>query len=124
MKTSKSRISKTVLLAMIASASALLTIGVHAQDQTRDQVRIYGSQLMTQPEMSAYQNKMRTLKTSKEKEAYRLEHHALMQQRAIEKGMTLPESPTGPGPASQGTSAGGQGNPVGGGAKGKGPAGK
>jgi hypothetical protein len=73
MKTSKSRISKTVLLAMIASASALLTIGVHAQDQTRDQVRIYGSQLMTQPEMSAYQNKMRTLKTSKEKEAYRLE---------------------------------------------------
>jgi len=117
MKTSKSRISKTLLLAMIASASALLTIGVHAQDQTRDQVRIYGSQLMTQPEMSAYQNKMRTLKTSKEKEAYRLEHHALMQQRAIEKGMTLPESPTGPGPASQG-------NSVGGGAKGKGPAGK
>ena len=124
MKMPKSRISKAVVSTVIASACALFSIGVNAQDQTRDQVRIYGSQLMTQPEMSAYQNKMRTLKTSKEKEAYRLEHHALMQQRATEKGMTLPESPTGPGPASQGTSAGGQGNPVGGGAKGKGPAGK
>ena len=117
MKMPKSRISKAVVSTVIASACALFSLGVHAQDPTRDQVRIYGSQLMTQPEMSAYQNKMRTLKTSKEKEAYRLEHHALMQQRAIEKGMTLPESPTGPGPASQG-------NSVGGGAKGKGPAGK
>ena len=117
MKTSKSRISKTVLFAMIASASALLTTGLHAQDQTRDQVRVFGSQLMTETELSAYQSKMRTLKTSKEKEAYRLEHHALMQQRATEKGITLPSTPTGPGPASQGNSAGG-------GAKGKGPAGK
>lgn len=124
MKMPKSLISKAVVSTVIASACALFSIGVHAQDQTRDQVRIYGSQLMTQPEMSAYQNKMRTLKTIKEKEAYRLEHHALMQQRAIEKGITLPATPNGPGPASQGNSVGGQGNSVGGGAKGNGPAGK
>ena len=103
--------------AALLTAFALFTSGVHAQDQTRDQVRIFGSQLMTETELSAYQSKMRSLKTSKEKEAYRLEHHALMQQRATEKGITLPSTPTGPGPASQGNSAGG-------GAKGKGPAGK
>jgi len=85
------------------------------QDRTRDQDRlqdpIYGSQLMTQQERTEYQNRMRALKTEKEREAYRLEHHQKMQERARIKGVTLPETPpiprpgmgTGPGP---GTGAG------------------
>ncbi len=102
-----------------SSAPARHGIGSSAATRWVEALRswVLRSRLMTETELSAYQSKMRSLKTSKEKEAYSLEHHALMQQRATEKGITLPGTPTGPGPASQGNSAGG-------GAKGKGPAGK
>jgi hypothetical protein len=84
------------------------------QDQTRDQDRlqdpIYGSQLMTDTERNEHRNQMRSLKTSQEREAYRLEHHKLMQERARVKGITLPEVPpamgkgmgAGPGPNAAG----------------------
>lgn len=69
------------------------------QDQTqlRDQDRIYGSQLMTQEERLEYRNKMRNLKTQQEREAFQLEHHKQLQERAKEKGVTLPEQPMRPG---------------------------
>ena len=37
--------------------------------------------------------KMRTLKTSKDRDAFRLDHHEKMKVRAAEKGITLPNSP-------------------------------
>jgi hypothetical protein len=64
-----------------------------AQDQVQAQVQIYGSQLMTSAERTEYQSKMRTLKTDKERDAFRLDHHDKMKVRATEKGVTLPNSP-------------------------------
>jgi hypothetical protein len=115
---------KLVLLAGLLTASALMSIGVdvHAQDQVQTQVQIYGSQLMTPAERTEYQSKMRALKTDKDRDAFRLDHHDKMKVRAAEKGVTLPNSPpaVGAGPkANSGMGAGpgsgmgaGQGSPA------------
>lgn len=69
--------------------------------QVRDQDRIYGSELMTRQERAEYRNRMRTLKTEQEREAFRLEHHKQMQERAQAQGKTLPDMPpAGMGPGS------------------------
>ena len=93
----KRPISLSVLAAALAvSAGPLFAADqVRDQDQTQaqDQERIYGSQLMTQKERSAYRARMRAAKTVEEREKIRNEHHALMQQRAKERGVTLPDMP-------------------------------
>ena len=125
--------SKLVLLAGLLAASALMSMGVdvHAQDQVQTQVQIYGSQLMTPAERTEYQSKMRALKTDKERDAFRLDHHDKMKVRAAEKGVTLPNSPppVGAGPKvnsgmGAGTGSGmgaGQGSPASAPGGGKGP---
>lgn len=84
-----------LLLALLASTSLVGVTQVFAQDQA--QVQIYGSQLMTAAERTEYQTKMRTLKTDKEREAFRLDHHTKMTARAAERGITLPSTPPGVG---------------------------
>ena len=133
MKTLKTTTSKLVLLAGLTSASALMSIGldVFAQDQAQAQVQIYGSQLMTAAERTEYQSKMRALKTDKERDAFRLDHHDKMKVRAADKGVTLPNSPpaVGAGPkANSGMGAGpgsgmgaGPGSPASAPGGGKGP---
>ena len=79
--------------------------GVQQQDRLRDpsqnldrdstQTQVYGYQLMTDEERTAYRNKMRNLRTQQEREAFRLEHHQLMRQRAAERGIELPDVPPG-----------------------------
>lgn len=66
-----------------------------AKDQTKDQTQdqIYGNHLMTEQERLQHRNKMRSLKTAQERETYQLEHHKRMQERAKEKGVTLPDEP-------------------------------
>ena len=91
MKTPRSLNSPKWVLAIIVSATAWASMGVYAQDQTQTQV--YGSQLMTDAERTAYQTKMRALKTTAEKDAFRLDHHDQMKARAAEKGVTLPDAP-------------------------------
>lgn len=59
--------------------------------QTKDPV--YGSQLMTAEERDAYRARMRSAKTQAERDQLRQEHHAAMQQRAKERGVTLPDQP-------------------------------
>jgi hypothetical protein len=44
---------------------------------------------MTDSERVEYQAKMRTLKTSKDRDAFRLDHHERMKVRAAEKGIRL-----------------------------------
>lgn len=130
MRTEKTNMSRLILAAAFSLLAAGKSASTLAQDQTRDQTRdqlkdqtgdqtqdrirdqdrlrdpIYGSQLMTQQERATYQAKMRTLKTEQEREAYRLEHHIQMQERARVQGVTLPETPQnlrprmGPGPSS------------------------
>jgi len=80
--------------------------GATQQDRLRDRDRdqVYGWQLMTPAERSAYRQKMRNLKTSREREALRKQHHEEMQKRAQERGMTLPDMPRhddGAGPATR-----------------------
>ena len=125
--------SKLVLLAGFLTASALMSMGleVNAQDQVQTQVQIYGSQLMTPAERTEYQSKMRALKTDKERDAFRLDHHDKMKVRAAEKGVTLPNTPpaVGAGPkANSGMGAGpgsgmgaGPGSPASAPGGGKGP---
>lgn len=90
----------------MALAIGLISSGAAAADagkgQDKAQEPIYGSQLMTREERIEHRNKMRSLKTPEEREAYRQEHHRLMQERAKERGVTLPDAPPprgmGPGP--------------------------
>lgn len=76
---------------------------------------IYGYQLMTEQERAEHRAKMQSFQTEQEREAYRMEHHKMMQERAKAQGVTLPDEPMprgqgrgmGPGPgAGQGGGAG------------------
>ncbi len=85
------------------------------QTQEQDQKMIYGWELMTVKERNEHREKMMSMKTEQERTAYLEEHHKLMQQRAREKGVELPEAPmtrgTGPGfGMRQGASGGSKGN--------------
>jgi len=72
--------------------SCLILIGTSAMT-VKAAEQVYGWQLMTQQERNEYRAKMQTLKTAEERERYRLEHHKMMQERAKERGVTLPEVP-------------------------------
>ena len=98
MKSPKNSISQWTLFAVLAVASGLWTGVVMAQDPAQAQPLIYGSQLMSNAERREYQSKMRSLKTDKDRDAFRLDHHEKMKLRAAEKGITLPAVPPGAGP--------------------------
>jgi len=97
MKSQKTSVSALAILAIFATTSSLWFGDAQAQDQVQAQVQIYGSQLMTTAERTQYQSKMRTLKTDKERDAFRLDHHETIKVRAAEKGVTLPDTPQGAG---------------------------
>ena len=63
------------------------------QQQTNSREQIYGSQLMTQQERIEHRNKLRTAKTAEEREQIRAELHPRRQERAKERGLTLPDAP-------------------------------
>jgi hypothetical protein len=113
-KTPRSSIFKTLVFAAITSAMGWISVGVHAQDQPQTQKQVYGYQLMSDAERAAYQTKMRTLKTTAERDAFRTDHHDQMKARAAEKGLTLPDAPmmnkTGKAQASPGTGQGSAGS--------------
>jgi hypothetical protein len=131
MKSQKTSVSTLAMLAIVATTACLWFGAAQAQDQVQDQVQIYGSQLMTAAERTEFQTKMRVLKTDKERDAFRLDHHEKMTVRAAEKGVTLPDSPPAAGAGSKanaGTGVGkgsgmgtGQGSPAGVPGGGKGP---
>lgn len=78
-----------------------------AQQQQREQV--YGWELMSEQERREHQNTMRSLKTEQEREAYRQEHHKLMQDRAKAQGKAVPDMPQGRAPAAGSGMGQGQG---------------
>jgi hypothetical protein len=63
------------------------------QAQKQEQEQIFGSQIMTEQERAEFRAKMRAAKTNEEREKVRSEHHALMKERAKERGVTLPDEP-------------------------------
>ncbi|MHB1115387.1 hypothetical protein [Sideroxydans sp.] len=120
---------RPISISVLAGALAVLAGPLFAADQVRDktqdqtqaqdQERIYGSQLMTQKERSAYRAKMRAAKTAEERERIRNEHHEQMKVRAKERGVTLPDMP----PAGGGMMGPGGMRPGGGMGGGMGPGG-
>ena len=54
---------------------------------------VYGYQLMTEQERAEHRTKMRSFNTEAEREAYRRQHHEMMQERARAQGVTLPDEP-------------------------------
>jgi hypothetical protein len=91
--------TKRLIWTVLALSPAMLSVPVGAADTGNAEVKaqapqaVFGSQLMTRQERIEYRNKMRNLKTPEERDAFRLEHHKLMQQRAKERGLTLPDEP-------------------------------
>lgn len=75
---------------VVAGMSAVLALPVAQADET---AAIYGRQLMTQEEIQAHQDKMRAAQTAEERERIRAEQHEMIQQRAKEKGVDLPDDP-------------------------------
>jgi uncharacterized membrane protein YgcG len=120
--------AKLVAALTLSAVVMAYTVGVQAQDTTSSLTPIYGSQLMSDPERSAYQTKMRSLKTDQAREAFRLEHHEEMKIRAAARGVTLPNEPPAKGLGIQGNApqgavqggatgkSGGMGGATGGGA--------
>ena len=97
---------KSVLLAALLIGVGVLSSGlIYAADDTGAATKspatekkaraapIYGSQLMTPEERAEHRAKMRAAKTREEREKIRAEHHQAMQERAKERGVTLPDSP-------------------------------
>lgn len=115
MKSLKTFSPTIMLLALLSAASGLWSGVIKAQDQVQvqAQVQIYGSQLMTAVERSEYQSKMRSMKTDKERDSFRLDHHEKMKVRATEKGVTLPNEPVGDGIGQKGNAGGGSRSGVG-----------
>lgn len=105
----------------LASGTLNAAEPVRTQAQARQQVQeeIYGSQLMTEQERIEHRTMMRSLKTQQERDAYRLEHHKLMQERAAGRGVTLPDMPpqTGVGAGPGGGAGMGQGGGMGAGGR-------
>jgi hypothetical protein len=122
------RKSATILGAILA-ASLAGAPSTYAQSTSRDQARtqtqeqIYGSQLMTQQEMNEYRERMRLAKTEQEREKIRADHHARMQDRAMQRGVKLPDGPPaksgGMGPGGGGVYGPGGGTGSGGGGGGR-----
>ena len=60
---------------------------VFAEDQ------VYGWQMMSEQERQEHRTKIQNMKTEKERNQYRLEHHKKMEQRAKEQGKTIQNMP-------------------------------
>ncbi|MHB8921251.1 MAG: hypothetical protein ACYC3A_10555 [Halothiobacillus sp.] len=82
-----------VLCLPVGLASAADAAGTQEKAQTQHQETVYGSQLMTPQERMEYHQKMRAAKTEAEQARIRNEHHKQMQERAKERGVTLPTEP-------------------------------
>ena len=115
MKMQSDSTAKVVAALTLSAAVMAYTVGVQAQDTSSSLTPIYGSQLMSDPERSAYQTKMRSLKTDQAREAFRLEHHEEMKIRATARGVTLPNELLAKGLGIQGSvpQGSGQGGPAG-----------
>ncbi len=84
----KHRVSKYGLSAAAAALMLVLGVPLQAEDDV-----VYGRELMTEQERAEHRTRMRSLNTEQEREAYRLEHHKQMQERAHERGVTIPDEP-------------------------------
>jgi hypothetical protein len=78
------------LLALPLALAGLAAAGAATRTLAQDEP-IFGRELMTEQERLAYRDRMRAARSEQERERIRAEHHALMRQRAQERGLDLPE---------------------------------
>ncbi len=104
---SSNALKKIVGKALLTGCAAVFALGIMpvfaqqndvepapASEQLQTEAQpIYGRQLMTDEERQAHRQKMRSLQTAEERQQYRQQHHKLMQERAQQRGVTLPEQP-------------------------------
>lgn len=107
---------RIVLAAVMTAAMMGITLSLFAAEQPsadvpRKSEPIYGYRMMSDQERNDYRERMRNARSAEDRQAIRDEHRKVMESRAKERGVTLPE-PRGPG--------GGMG-PGGGPARGMGP---
>lgn len=81
------------VLGMLAGGTALAQPATKATSAQAEASPIYGCELMTPQERMDYRARMHGAKTAQEREAIRVEHHKQMQQRAKQRGVTLPAMP-------------------------------
>lgn len=97
MRTSKLVIQALIVTLFVMPGANVAVAAAQTQAEkraaTQDRERIFGSQLMTPEERAEHRAKMRSLKTREEREAFRIEHHKKMQERAAKMGKTLPDVP-------------------------------
>jgi len=110
---------KQLLIGLLtASLSTLLPMALHGARAATTapaatEMPIYGSQLMTDAERTAFRARMWAAQSDEERNRIRAEHHEEMKKRAQAKGMTLPDMPpampggpgSGPGMMRQGMGA-------------------
>jgi hypothetical protein len=103
---------RKLLAAAVAGALSIVAGAATAAEQAAAQQPavksepIYGYQMMTPQERDEYREKMRNAGSAAERQAIRDEHHAAMVARAKERGLTLPDRPTGAGPYGPGAGRG------------------
>lgn len=109
------------LFPLAAQAQAPAPAGAgNSAAKSGQQEQIYGSQLMTPQERTAYHQQMRSASSADERERIRQQHHDAMQARAKERGVSLPDMPPA-GRGGPGAGGGGMGYGPGSGPRGTAP---
>ena len=80
---------------MLALSAVVLTAHAQMPAQPPARQQVHGSQLMTPQERTEFRARMWAARSPQEREQIRAEHHARMQARAWERGVTLPDGPPG-----------------------------
>jgi len=102
--------------AAMAAAMLMMTATLFAAEQSTPKSEpIYGYRMMSDQERNEYRERMRNARSGQERQAVRDEHRKLMEARAKERGVTLPE-PRGPRAGGPGRRGGGPGAAMGPGA--------
>ncbi|HUF81783.1 MAG TPA: hypothetical protein VMN03_11645 [Burkholderiales bacterium] len=87
---------RETLAALLAVAMMSITVSLYAAEQppaspVRKSEPIYGYRMMSNDERNDYRKRMREARSAQERQAIRDEHRKLMESRAKERGVTLPE---------------------------------
>lgn len=83
----------TALFGMSAALAAFAQPAPKTPPAASDTSPIYGCMLMTPQERADFRARMHAATTPQQREAIRLEHHKQMQERAKQRGVTLPDMP-------------------------------
>lgn len=81
---------KTINNLVIYSMLIVLMLPLHKNYAEEE---VYGWSMMNEQERNQHRETMRSFTTDEERERYRIEHHKKMQQRAKERGLTIPDNP-------------------------------